>query len=147
LRATVLDREPVLVKTREHVARAGLADRIETRPVNLFGEALPRADAAVISSVLHDFSPDRARAILRAVHDALGPGAPLWIMEIVPDDARAGPPLPVAFALTMIVNTEGGDAHTAAQYESWLRETGFEPVRRIPLDGRLVTMAIQARRR
>lgn len=146
LRATVLDQEPVLRRTREHIAYAGLSDRIDTRAMNLFADPLPRADAAVIASLLHDFSPSRARRILRAVHAALEPGARVVIMEIVPNDERTAPLLPVAFALTMLVNTEGGDAYTRAQYEQMLRDTGFEPARAHDLGGELVTLALEARR-
>ena len=147
LRATVIDQEPVLVKTRAHIASAGLADRISTAAVNFFEGDLPGADAAVISSVLHDFAPDRVVEILGRVHAALEPGGRLFVMELVPNDERSAPVLPVAFALTMLVNTAGGDAHTGAQYRAWMDECGFDVVREIELGGKLVTKAFEAVRR
>ena len=44
----------------------------------------------------------------------------------------------------MVVNTAGGDAHTAAQYRAWLEEAGFTGVTVTPIPGRMVTAAIQA---
>ncbi len=78
---------------------------------------------------------------------ALPAGGRLLIMEIVPDDDRTGPPLAVAFAAAMIVNTAGGDAHTAAQYRQWLTEAGFTDIRQRRLPGRMVTTAFEATRR
>jgi hypothetical protein len=108
---------------------------------------LHSVDAAIIANVLHDFSPEKAQTILRRVAEALPPGAPLLVMEMAPDDDRSGPPIPVAFALAMLVNTEGGDAYTVPQYRAWLKVTGFEVERVVPLGGRIVTTAICARRR
>ena len=66
------------------------------------------------------------------------------ILEIVPDDERRGPPLAVAFAVAMIVNTAGGDAHTAAQYRDWLAEAGFTDVYQRSIPGRMVTTVLEA---
>lgn len=148
LAAVVVDQEPVVTKAADHVARAGLADRIATRATNLFTDPLPTGcDAALLANVLHDFAPDAARAILRRVRDALERGARLLIMEIAPDDERAAPPLAVAFALTMVVNTAGGAAHTVADYREMLSAEGFALERVVPLGGRIVTTAIEARAR
>jgi hypothetical protein len=67
-------------------------------------------------------------------------------MEIAPDDDRQGPPLAVAFSVAMIVNTAGGDAHTPAEYQEWIAEAGFGDIRVMPLGGRMVTTAIEARK-
>lgn len=148
LRSVVVDRADVLRKTAEHVARAGLSDRIATHPANVFADPLPDGcDGAVIANMLHDFAPERARAILRRVRGALPADARLVIMEMAPNDDRSGPPIPVAFSLTMIVNTEGGDAYTIPQYCEWLDETGFDVERIVPLGGSIVTTAIEARAR
>jgi hypothetical protein len=65
-------------------------------------------------------------------------------MEIVPDDDRRGPPLAVAFSAAMVINTAGGDAHTAAQYRDWLQQTGFTGVTVRALPGRMVTTVLDA---
>lgn len=147
LEAVVVDREPVVARTAHHVERAGLATRIDTHAGNLFADPLPQdCDAAVVANVLHDFSPERCREILARVAGALPPGGRIVVAEIVPDDERRGPPLPVAFAVAMVVNTAGGDAHTGPQYRAWLEEAGFADISAVPLPGRMVTTAFVATR-
>ena len=147
LRAVVVDQEPVAARAAQHVERAGLAERIGTHPANLFADPLPvECDAAVLANLLHDFSPGRCAEILARVGAALPPGGRLLVMEIVPDDQRTGPPLPVAFAAAMVVNTAGGDAHTAARYREWLATAGFTDIREHRLPGRMVTTAFEATR-
>ena len=147
LAAVVVDQAPVVERAARHVERAGLAGRVRTAAANLFRDRLPEGcDAAVLANVLHDFAPDRCRELLGRVAAELPTGGRLLILEIVPDDERRGPPLAVAFAAAMIVNTAGGDAHTAPQYARWLDEAGFTGVTATPLPGRMVTMVLEATR-
>ena len=148
LQAVVVDREEVLVKTREHIERAGLSDRISTRNANVFTDTLPDdCDAAVIASMLHDFSVERAAEILSRVAASLPSGGTLVVMEIAPDDDRGGPVLPAVFTVTMIVNTEGGIAFTRAELKEMIEAAGFEVERDVTLGERYVTTAIEARKR
>jgi 3-hydroxy-5-methyl-1-naphthoate 3-O-methyltransferase len=148
LRSVVLDREQVLAKTAEHVARAGLSDRIEGAAVNIFADEMPAdCDAAVIANLLHDFSPERASQILERVAAALPSGGKLLVMEIAPADDRSGPVHAAVFTVTMIVNTEGGVAYTRAELREMIEAAGFEVERDVTLGERYVTTAIEARKR
>ena len=148
LSAVVVDQPPVAARAAHHIERAGLTDRIATHPANIFTDPLPEGcDAAVIANVLHDFSPERAREILTRVAAALPTRGRLLVMEIAPDDGRGGPPLAVAFAVAMVVNTAGGDAHTPSQYREWIAGAGFGDIRARDLGGRMVTTAFEARKR
>lgn len=145
LEAVVVDQPPVAARAAEHIAAAGLGNRIASVAANVFVDPLPPdCDAAVLANVLHDFSPERAREILARVIAALPRGGRVVILEIVPDDERRSPPLAVAFSVAMVVNTAGGDAHTGAQYRAWLEDAGLEAVVLTPIAGRMVTAAIQA---
>jgi 3-hydroxy-5-methyl-1-naphthoate 3-O-methyltransferase len=149
LEAVVVDQAAVVARAAEHIERAGLspAGRVATKAANLFADPLPAGcDTAVLANVLHDFSPKRVREILGRVAAALPAGGRLLIMEIVPDDERRGPPLAVAFSAAMVVNTAGGDAHTAAQYRDWLHQTGFTAVTVTALPGRMVTAVLDSTR-
>lgn len=145
LEAIVVDQPPVVAKAAVHIEAAGLGDRITTWPANIFENPLPGGcDTAVVANVLHDFSPARAREILGRVAEALPQGGRVVVLEIVPDDERRAPPLAVAFAVAMIVNTAGGDAHTVSQYRDWLEEAGLTGVVVTPIPGRMVTTALEA---
>jgi ubiquinone/menaquinone biosynthesis C-methylase UbiE len=147
LSAVVLDRAEVLAKTEQHVARAGLSDRISMRPTNVFSDPMPSdCDAAVIANMLHDFAPERAAEILARVATALPRDGRLFVIEIAPDDDRRGPVLPAVFTVTMIVNTEGGVAHTRAELRSMIEAAGFVVERDVTLGERYVTAAIEARK-
>jgi ubiquinone/menaquinone biosynthesis C-methylase UbiE len=148
LRSVVVDQSAVLAKTAEHIERAGLSDRISTHPANVFADPLPKGcDVAVIANLLHDFSPERAQAILVRTCEALAPGGRLVVMEIAPADDRSGPVLPAVFTVTMIVNTEGGLAYTTPELREMIEAAGFEIERIVPLGERYVTVAIEARKR
>jgi 3-hydroxy-5-methyl-1-naphthoate 3-O-methyltransferase len=145
LEAIVVDQPPVVAKAAVHIEAAGLGDRITTWPANIFDSPLPDGcDTAVVANVLHDFSPARAREILGRVAAALPSGGRVVLLEIVPDEERRSPPLAVAFSVAMIVNTAGGDAHTASQYRAWLEEAGLTGVVLTPIPGRMVTTALEA---
>ena len=147
LEAVVVDQPAVLARATEHIRAANLSPggRITTWAANLFADPLPTGcDTAVVANVLHDFAPERVQEILRRVAAALPAGGRLLVMEIVPDDERRGPPLAVAFSAAMVVNTAGGDAHTAAQYRVWLEQAGFIGITMRPLPGRMVTMVLDA---
>ena len=59
---------------------------------------------------------------LKKVHDALAPGGTVAIAEFIPDEGRCGPPMPLIFAINMLVNTEEGDTFTYSEMSSWLKE-------------------------
>lgn len=148
LEAVVVDQEPVIAKAAQHVERAGLSERISTFAANVFADPLPDGcDAAVLANFLHDFSPSKDRLVLQRVSEALPVGGRVFLLEVVPDDERSGPPLAVAFSAAMIVNTAGGDAYTVPEYTAWLEEAGFGDVRVTPTQGRMVTAVIEARKR
>ena len=145
LEAVVVDQPPVAARAAAHIEAAGLADRVTTWPANIFESPLPGdCDSALLANVLHDFSPARAQEILGRVVAALPSGGRVLILEIVPDEERRSPPLAVAFSVAMIVNTAGGDAHTASQYRAWLEAAGLTDVVARPIPGRMVTTVLEA---
>jgi hypothetical protein len=145
LEAIVVDQPPVVARAAAHIEAAGLSDRITTWPANIFKSGLPGGcDTAVLANVLHDFSPERVQEILGRVVAALPRGGRVVVLEIVPDDERRSPPLAVAFSVAMIVNTAGGDAHTAPHYRRWLGGAGLTGVTVTPIPGRMVTTVLEA---
>ena len=62
---------------------------------------------------------------------APGPGGTVAISEFVPNDNRTGPPLPLFFAVNMLVHTEAGDTFTFAEIAKWLKEAGFKNPRQL----------------
>ena len=52
--------------------------------------------------------PPTIGRLLGKVHTALAPGGRIVIVEFVPNEDRVSPPMPAAFVMNMLVNTEGG---------------------------------------
>jgi len=137
LTATIFDLPFVCEQTEQRVAEAGLSDRITCVAGDFFADvALPGGhDAALLSSVLHDWSPAENQVILDKVVAALPVGGQVLISELLMDDDETGPAPAALFNLLMLVETARGGNYSGAAYSEWLRAAGCVTVARIPLDG------------
>lgn len=137
LRATVYDLPHVAEIASRKAAEAGLASRIGTQAGDFFADALYPAghDLILLSMILHDWSEQDGRRILRKCWEALPEGGALIVCELLVNDAKTGPPPGALMSLNMLIETTGGRNYTAAEYTTWLRETGFRKVRKLRLDG------------
>lgn len=133
VRATFQDLPETLTHTKRWVERMGLAARAEYLPGDLrqvdFGTA--RFDAVTLGHICHSEGAEASRALLAKVAKATTPGGTLVIAEFVPNADRNGPPLPLLFALNMLVNTTVGDTFTFPEYAAWLTAAGFKDARQI----------------
>lgn len=133
LRAVVFDLPPVLEIAREKVAEAGLSERITTHAGDFFADDLPTgSDLLLLSMILHDWTPEKDRAILRRCFEALPSGGALIVSELMMDDDKAGPPSAALMSVNMLIETEGRN-YTWSEYTAWLEEVGFEGIRRVPV--------------
>ena len=91
-----------------------------------FFESVPRGDAYVLSTVLHDWDDERAAAILRTVRSAAKPGTRLVLLESVvqagndPDGAK--------WLDLLVLALLGGRERDEPRWRALLDESGFEPV-------------------
>jgi 2-polyprenyl-3-methyl-5-hydroxy-6-metoxy-1,4-benzoquinol methylase len=122
----------VLEVTKSIAKRHGIADRLQTAAGDLLQADFGTGhDLAIIGHILHSEGRERSRQLLRKTLAALEPGGTLAIAEFVPNDERTGPPLPLMFAVNMLIHTEAGDTFTFKEMAGWLREAGFINVRRL----------------
>jgi ubiquinone/menaquinone biosynthesis C-methylase UbiE len=126
-RVTAQDFPGVLPTTREYVRRHGLEERFDFLAGDLkevdFGES--RYDVALLGNIVHSEGEESSRELFRRLRRALRPGGRVVVIDMLPNDARTGPPYQLIFALNMLVNTERGDTYTLAEYTRWLQEAGF----------------------
>jgi ubiquinone/menaquinone biosynthesis C-methylase UbiE len=129
-RVTAQDFPGVLPTTREYVRRHGLEDRFDFLAGDLkevdFGEE--RYDVALLGNIVHSEGEESSRDLFRRLRRALKPGGRVVVIDMIPNDARTGPPYQLIFALNMLLNTERGDTYTLAEYTRWLGEAGFPRV-------------------
>lgn len=133
LRATMQD-QPAMID----VARR--RGRLEAAGVDLFEgsffETVPDGpfDLAWCSGITHTFDAEHNRMLFRNLRRVVAPGGGVAVVTFL----RGRDPLTALFAVQMLVNDNGGDTHTEAEYRSWLGEAGFtvdEAVLDLPAQG------------
>ena len=133
-RVTAVDWPNVLTVAKENAETARVLDRYDTIPGSAFDVDLGSGyDVALITNFLHMFDDAANQKLLQKVHAALKPGGRVVALEFVPDDDRVSPPIAASFALTMLVNTDGGDTHTASELKEMFRGAGFSSAEVRPL--------------
>lgn len=142
LRAAVFDLPAVIEVAREYVKRAGLLDRIDLISGDFFKDPLPEADLFSLGRIVHDWSEEKIRKLLKKVYDRLPHGGALLIAERLLNEDKTGPLGALTQSLSMLVCTEGKE-RTLAEYAALLREAGFSDVQGrttgTPLDAVLAT--------
>jgi len=122
-----VDWPAVLKVTRKLAQQHGVESRLQTVEGDLLEADFGTGhQLATIGHILHSEGPDRSRQLLRKTFRALAPGGTVVISEFMPNDDRTGPPMPLLFAVNMLLHAETGDTFTFAEIAGWLREAGFE---------------------
>jgi hypothetical protein len=136
LRGIIMDMAPVCVVAREQIAAKGLSDRFTATPADLMTGPYPSgADVILLGHILHDWSDDTCRSILRQCAAALPDGGVLLISESVLGEDFVGKGFANAKDLLMLVaNEPGARERTASEYRGLLDETGFDLVNVVHLD-------------
>jgi SAM-dependent methyltransferase len=81
LRGILFDQPEVAERALIEIARIGVQDRCEVVGGDFFREVPTGADAYILKHVIHDWSDERAIAILRNCHSAMGQTGRLLILE------------------------------------------------------------------
>ncbi|HZR83393.1 MAG TPA: methyltransferase [Candidatus Binatia bacterium] len=134
LRGVVFDQPHVAARAREHVAAAGMADRLEVAGGSFFDDVPPGADAYLLKHVIHDWDDDQAAAILRRCRAAMPPHAKLLIVEgVYPAriDGSLASRGAAANDVNMLVST-GGRQRSEAEFRSLYEASGFRLERIVP---------------
>jgi SAM-dependent methyltransferase len=133
LRAVILDLPEAIAGAAELLAHEGLGDRVVTRAGNVQSEELPAAefDLIFMANLLHHFSAEGSRDVIRRAARALRPGGVLVIQEFLAPSpgcrtGQAGALAALYFALTSASGT-----HSVADLAAWQREAGLRPRRAI----------------
>ena len=126
LQCVSFDLPPVEPIARQHIAAAGLSDRIGTATGDFFKDPLPKADIITMGMILHDWNLEKKMRLIRAAYDALPPNGALVAIEALIDDARRENVFGLLMSLNMLI--EFGDAfdYTAADFRKWCGEVGFK---------------------
>lgn len=137
LQSEIVDLDAVLPITQDHIRKAGLADRITTRPGDMLTVPLEpeKYDLVLLSAVCHMFSPEENKQLLGRSYAALAPKGRLVISDFVLEADKTAPRFGALFALNMLVNTRAGASYSEPEYDAWLKEAGFSETRRVRMPG------------
>jgi len=113
----------------EFVRSFDLDDRLEFRAGDFFSDDLPAADVVVFGHILHDWSLEEKKRLLRNGYDALPQGGALIVFESIIDDDRRENAFGLLMSLNMLIETPAGFDYTAADCQEWMREIGFTDTR------------------
>ncbi len=139
LRGVLFDRPHVAGRARARLAEAGLAERCAVTGGDFFAAVPAGADACMLKHVIHDWDDERATAILRNCHRALGPNGTLLLVEGVyppridrSDDAMAA----ASNDVNMLVCT-GGRQRSEREFRDLYAAAGFRLTRIVPTPARV----------
>jgi ubiquinone/menaquinone biosynthesis C-methylase UbiE len=121
-----LDWPNVLAVAEENAKKFGVAERWSKKTGSAFETEFGEGyDYILLTNILHHFDEAGCVKLMKRVHAALKPGGKAVTLEFVPNDDRISPPMPAAFSLIMLANTDSGDAYTFKEFDKIFSEAGF----------------------
>jgi hypothetical protein len=106
-----------------------LSNRLRFLPGDFLAGDLPSADVLVMGHILHDWSLDEKKLLLRKAYAALPKGGALIVYEALIDDERRENAFGLLMSLNMLIETPGGFDYTGADCQGWMKEAGFKETR------------------
>ncbi|MBR1279583.1 methyltransferase [Bradyrhizobium sp. AUGA SZCCT0283] len=128
-RGILFDRPHVVKDATRLLEAKGISDRVVIEPGDFFTN-VPRADAYILSHIIHDWDEDRCLTILSHVRKAMNPAGRLLIVEMVlppGDTAHPGKVLDMVMLVQL-----GGRERTESEYASLLSKAGFRLTQVVP---------------
>ncbi|MCH1522318.1 MAG: hypothetical protein L7T80_05770, partial [Arenicellales bacterium] len=125
LRGIWLDRPELLEAAESRIAELGLKDRCEMVTGDFMQQVPSGADLYLLKHVLHDWTDESAKIIIKNIAAAMQPGSKLLIIEAVLDPRNRKDGLCKLRDLEQMFWT-GGRVRTRVEFESLLRPAGLE---------------------
>jgi len=138
LQGAVFDLPAAISNARDYVGASPQGDRVTLIAGDFFSDPLPEADLFALGRILHDWSEEKIRTLLRRIWECLPSGGGLLIAENLLDDDKTGPVPALMQSLSMLVCTEGKERNLA-EYTALLRQAGFAQV-----EGRVTNAPLDA---
>ena len=89
----------------------------------------------ILGHIIHSEGEKWGKKLVKKAYRVLTDNGMLLIAEMIPNDTRTGPMLPLLFGLNMLVHTEAGDVFTMREYRQWLKDAGFRKVQTLDVPG------------
>jgi len=119
----------------ENIKRMKLSDRVTVESGDFFVDDFPKADVITMGNILHDWGTDEKKVLIQKAYDALPKGGAFVVIENIIDDNRSQNAFGLMMSLNMLIETEAGYDFTFADFNSMVKEAGFNETSIIPLTG------------
>jgi hypothetical protein len=145
LTGTVFELPEVAAVAAERLRTAGLSSRIGVAAGDLLTDNLPRGhDAFLLANVVHYFTPETNRSILRDIRAAAEPGARLLVADFWTDPTHTQPVPAALMAGEFAIHINDGDVYSVQEGADWLAATGWSHIGTAPLAGPISLVIAEA---
>jgi SAM-dependent methyltransferase len=136
LEAAVFELPAVAEIARQRIAETGLASRIGVVVGDAMAGALPPGhDVFLVANLVHYWSPDENRDLLRRVRRAAAPSSALLLADFWTDPTHTQPVQAALMAGEFAVHLRNGDVYSVEELRGWLDDAGWRFIRHTPLVG------------
>ena len=126
IECTVLDLPEVVRVAADLILQAGAQDRVKTLSGDYHEISFPGGqDAIIFFGVLHQESPEAIRTLFSRAHQAMAPGAVIYVLDMMTDAGHTRPKFSALFGLNMALTTPHGWVFSEEELKGWLLEAGF----------------------
>ena len=136
MKGILFDLPQGLAGAQEKLEADGVADRVTLVAGDFFESVPQHADLYILKWIIHDWSDDKARAILEVCRAGMAPTSRLVLMErILPERVDASPSaLDATMADLHMRVVLGGQERTTNEYRDLLAAAGLRLTRVLPTD-------------
>ena len=113
----------------DYAAAHGLSSRVKFQAGSFFEDPLPKADVVMMGHILHDWSLQEKKLLIRKAFDAIPRGGALIVYESIIDDDRSENAFGLLMSLNMLIETPAGFDYTGADCMGWMKDAGFRETR------------------
>ena len=125
LHCTVMELPAMCEVAGGYIEAGGVADRVDTRPLDMFRQPWPAGyDALFFSNVWHDWNVRTCQWLAARAFAALPSSGRIMLHEMLLDEDGAGPVTAASFSLLMLLATQG-QQFTAGELAAILEGAGF----------------------
>lgn len=130
LKGILYDLPGVADHASKELDAAGLSGRCEAVGGSFFESVPGGADVYLLRHIIHDWDDEKAKTILKHVHDAMDTGARLLVVETVIPPGNE-PSFAKVLDLTMLL-IPGGQERTEEEYRALFAAAGFRLTKIVP---------------
>ena len=127
LNAIVFDLPVAQSLAQEMISASNVASRVNFVAGDFFSDELPECDLISLGRILHDWSEEKDRILLKRAYDRLPKNGAILLAEKLLNEDHNGPRAAQMQDLNMLTCTEGKE-RSLSEYEALLTEAGFQNV-------------------